>query len=145
MLNELLEHLEHLEHLAHLARTIEPRFTDRELQVPRFPRISCRELRLHQLYVVLFQENHIQWSRGARRSRNPGTLGMTARKAFGRIGYTTRLIENISTKLTSYRSKQLLPRVASLQTARSSASSRRGGWRSRSRNKCARLPTITTR
>ena len=78
----LNEHLEHLEHLAHLERTIAPRFTDSELQVPRLPRISCRELRLHPLHVVLFQKNHIS-GRGVREEKgNPGTLGMTARKAW---------------------------------------------------------------
>jgi hypothetical protein len=38
-----------------------PRFQERsaELQIPRLPRISCRECGFGQLHVVLFKENHI--------------------------------------------------------------------------------------
>ena len=56
-------------------------FPDRELQVPRLPRNSCRE-RLPQPHVVSFRRNHIS-GRGVRGEvGNPGTLGVTARKAW---------------------------------------------------------------
>jgi hypothetical protein len=33
--------------------------TNGALQIPRLPRISCRQCRFGQLHVVLFKENHI--------------------------------------------------------------------------------------
>jgi hypothetical protein len=73
-----------------------------------FPGFLCRELRLHPLHVVLFQKNHIS-GRGVRGEvGNPGTLGMTARKAWRSDREWLRMprAETIETVTTSQDDKE---------------------------------------
>jgi hypothetical protein len=61
---------------------VEKHFQERsaELQIPRLPRISCREFQLRSTACGSLRENHISGAGESCEVGNPGTLEMTKEK-----------------------------------------------------------------